>query len=227
MTTEIDNIKLNFNPQHLPRLMPFMATGDIRYYLNGLYVEKAERGGVYLVATDGHSMAIVHDETGSIEGADNVIFKVTPGLLAGAKAAAKRGNALIPYRVHMASNRAKVACGDMELFLQPGKCVIEGKFPDWKNIIPPDFGVLKEGLVSPLINVSYLARLAKIAEPNFLGVRFWQESPEKVLVMQMPRVPQMIALVMPMRHEGQPGQFEPFTFAKKVVAEAVKEPVPA
>jgi hypothetical protein len=226
MSNANDNIKLNFDPKHLPRLMPFKAVHDIRYYLNGIYVEKAERGGVYLVATDGHTMAVIHDETGSIEGAEGVTFEVATGLASAAKAAAKRGNASVPYRVHLQNNRAKVSCGDMELFLQPGKCVIEGKFPDWKKVIPPDFGLLKEGLVSPEINISYLARLAKISNDRYHGARFWQQAPDKALVIQMPSVPQMIVLVMPMRGDGGPGKFEAFTFPKKV-AEVAPEPVAA
>lgn len=225
MTNANDHIKVNFTPEHLVRLMPFKAVHDIRYYLNGIYVEKAERGGVYLVATDGHTMAVVHDATGSIEGAGNCIFSVEPGLATAAKATAKRGNVLVPYRVCIENNRVKVACPgtDLELFIQPGKCIVEGKFPDWKNILPKDFSLLKDGLSSPLINAVYLARFAKIVSARFSGIRFWQESPEKVLIVQMPQTPEMIALIMPMRDGGGPGKFESFTFVKP----AVEEPVAA
>ena len=44
-------VRASFNPKHLARLMPFKATNDIRYYMNGVCIERAERG-VYLIATD-------------------------------------------------------------------------------------------------------------------------------------------------------------------------------
>lgn len=220
MQTPYDNLKLQFNPENLIRLMPFKAVADIRYYLNGIYAEKAERGGIYLVATDGHSIAVIHDATGQIQGADNVIFNVESGLASAARAASKRNNASIPYRVCVDGNRAKVACpdSDVELFIQPGKCIVEGNFPDWKKILPSDFGKLKDGLSSPLINVTYLARVAKIVTAKFSGVRFWQESADKALVVQMPSVPEMIVLIMPMRDSGGPGKFDAFTFSGPAAA---------
>jgi hypothetical protein len=215
MSIAYENIKLDFDPRHLARLMPFKGMIDIRYYLNGIYVEKAERGGIYLVATDGHTMAIIHDATGKIEGCENIIFSVTPGLASAAKSATNRKNALVPYRVCIDNSRLKVACpgSDTELFIQAGRPFVVGKYPDWKRSLPQDFSALKRGLVSPLINAKYLARLARLTERHFGGVNFWQEAPDRTLIVQIPHVPEMIALIMPMRDEGKAPDFSRFTFA--------------
>jgi hypothetical protein len=200
---EFDAIKIRFKPEHLLRLMPFKAVADIRYYLNGIHVKKAERGGVYLVATDGHTMALIHDEEGSIEGADEATFTVLPVLVAGAKASQKKPNTGLGFRVCVEGNRAKIAIPDtsMELALQPGKCFIVGKFPDWRKVVP-DFSKLKHGVCTSSFNANYLARFAKIVSPKFTGVTFWQEDEHKVLVVQMTSIPEMIGLVMPMRGDG-------------------------
>ena len=44
-----------------------MAANDIRYYLNGVLVTPRAEGGVYLVATDGHRLMAVIDESGSVD----------------------------------------------------------------------------------------------------------------------------------------------------------------
>ena len=41
-----------------------VSTEEARYYLQGVYVEPREQGGVYMVATDGHVMAVAVDERG-------------------------------------------------------------------------------------------------------------------------------------------------------------------
>jgi hypothetical protein len=52
---------------------PFMATRDIRYYLNGVKVE-AREGFVYCIATDGHTLAVAkHECTDNDEAAEFIL----------------------------------------------------------------------------------------------------------------------------------------------------------
>lgn len=198
-----NDIRVSIDPAQLHRLIPFMAVHDIRYYLNGICVEKAKDGGVYLIATDGHTMGVIHDATGTIEGAESVIFRVGPGLGTASKAAASKLHRGIKYRLLVQGQRVKIACGfdsegDAELFIQAGRSLIEGKFPDWRKVIP-DFSKLKLGFGNDM-NAMYLARLAKIAtDKRFQGVSLWQAERDKAVVARVPRVPEMIIVLMPMR----------------------------
>lgn len=201
----INDIRVSIDPAHLARLVPFIAVHDIRYYLNGVCVEKAEKGGIYLIATDGHTMAVVYDASGTIEGADSIIFRINAGLAPAAKAAASKLHRGIKYRLLVQGQRVKVACdfgseGDAEYFVQAGRSLIEGKFPNWRKVVP-DFEKLKPGF-GDAMNAHYLARLSKLAtDKRFSGITLWQASPEKAIVARVPRVPEMIVVFMPMRGE--------------------------
>lgn len=51
---------IRFPAKHLTTLAPFVPVNDIRYYLCGFRVEPAENGGIFLVATDGHTLIVIH-----------------------------------------------------------------------------------------------------------------------------------------------------------------------
>jgi len=201
--TNINDIRVSIDPAHLQRLIPFVAVHDIRYYLNGVCVEKAKDGGVYLIATDGHTMGVIYDASGTIEGAESVIFRVGPGLGVASKAAASKLHRGLKYRLLVQGQRVKVACsfnseGDAELFVQAGNSLIEGKFPNWRKVVP-DFSNLKPGFGNDM-NAIYLARIAKITtDKRFQGVSLWQAERDKAIVARVPRVPEMIIVMMPMR----------------------------
>jgi hypothetical protein len=48
----------------LATLYPFTARKDVRYYLDGVYLEPVDTGGLVAVATDGHRMLIINDLAG-------------------------------------------------------------------------------------------------------------------------------------------------------------------
>lgn len=219
----MDQLRINFTPKYLPILDLFKAKTDIRYYLCGVYVEKAPQGGLYLVATDGHTMALVYDKEGTIEGAESAIVTVDPGLVSAAKKADAKISRSLPYKVMVRGTRAMVAVPDtdsMELFIQPGKCLIEGKFPQWRKVLP-DFEKLKPGAMAECaVNAVYMARFSKlIADKRYCGMALWQESPQKPIVVQIEKLPEAVFVVMPMRGEGHPEHFKMFAAPKE-------EPIP-
>jgi hypothetical protein len=222
----IENIRASVNPAHIQRLMPFKATIDIRYYLNGICVEKAEKGGVYLIASDGHTMCVIHDATGTLEGADSIIFRVTPGLPAAAKLAGNKMHKTLPYRLLVQGQRVKIACGfdsdgDAELFVQAGRSLIEGKFPNWRKVVP-DLTTLKPGFGDSM-NAHYLARLSKLTtDRRFQGLSLWQAEAGKAIVARVPLVPEMIVVMMPMRSDNT----DVVTAFKGFPVETVKAPEP-
>ena len=46
---------------HLLALVPFASSDNYRYYLKGVNIEAHQDGGAVMVATDGHTMACIHD----------------------------------------------------------------------------------------------------------------------------------------------------------------------
>jgi hypothetical protein len=202
-----EHLRISFDPAHLVRLHPFMAQHDIRYYLNGVYVEPANEGA-YLVVSDGHTLAIIHDKTATITGADHAIISVEPPLVRAAKLATGRDWRAKQARVLVRGQRASVAIDmdaavhDGEVYIQPGRCVIEGKFPDWRKVLPA-FKQLRLGVgtESAHVNCSYLARLEKITRRNCRGITLWHDPTRGAgpVVVQFVDVREMVALIMPMR----------------------------
>ncbi|MGI4776928.1 MAG: hypothetical protein ACRYGA_02225 [Janthinobacterium lividum] len=211
------NIRAGFSARYLPSLAPFIARNEIRYYLCGVCIEKAEIGGVYVIATDGHCMAVVHDAQGTIEGAQRVIIQAPAALVSAAKRAKPFGE--LPQKILLDGKRVRIAVdfsvnGAGEAYVQAGDSVIEGKFPDWRQIVP-DFDLLKRGAFAGDVSVNgfYLARLAKVVGRNFAGVTLWQEDPKRAVVIQVNAVPEMFIAIMPMHGESddlQRSRFMPF-----------------
>lgn len=52
------------NPAFLAAASLFVSKEETRYYLNGVLIEPAPQGGVFLVATDGHRLVCFHDPEG-------------------------------------------------------------------------------------------------------------------------------------------------------------------
>jgi hypothetical protein len=52
----------NLNGEMLGRACAFAAKGDVRFYLNSVYIEKRPAGGVYIVATNGHYLCVYEDK---------------------------------------------------------------------------------------------------------------------------------------------------------------------
>ena len=104
-----------------------MAVQDIRYYLNGLLIE-TEGKEVRLVATDGHRLAFTSDTVDSELGAQSHILP--------AKIVTELERLLSdtdePVSIRFASNQIRVDMGQIEIVSK----LIEGKFPDYRRVIP-------------------------------------------------------------------------------------------
>lgn len=182
-----------------------MGVKDIRYYLNGFMIERAERGGVYVVACDGRTLGVVYDQDGVIEGADQLIIRRDTGLTRACKA-----RSLLPQSVIVSGGRALVApdfgliASDAETYVMPGKPFVEAKYPEWRRVLP-DFEKLKPGMTGSLFNSEYIARfdvVSKFGNSRFPSMRFWQQEDKNTsLVIQVPTHPEFVGIVMPM-HDG-------------------------
>jgi hypothetical protein len=196
-----------------------MAVDDIRYYLNGIYVEKAERGGVYVVACDGHMLAVSYEPSGVLEGAENCIFKASEQFYDAVKSASKAAaKDCLGYSVFIKRERVMIGLPgegkDFELYTQAAPCFIEGKFPDWKAILPKDFTKLRPGIRSTAMNARLLAAAAKRSAKCHGTLMLWQEAIETCVVGQYTDEPNLLMILMPIRDEPRVCGFEQFTFAQ-------------
>lgn len=204
--TEPTKIRARVSGIEFARVAHFRANGDIRYYLEGVLIERAPGGGVYLVACDGASMGVTHDPAGEIEGAGRVIVKATRPLLAAAVKPNQGNKAKDPRQVVLDGKRLTVAAGfdcdatTGEFYVHPGPGIIEDRFPDWRRVLP-DFDNLKPG-AGARFNGGMLARFALADRTPFTTisqVRLWQQDEHSAIAVQLVNVPQFIGILMPQR----------------------------
>lgn len=196
---------IQFQAKYLPPLMHFKASNDIRGYLNGIHVEPHKDGGIILVATNGASMLLVRDITGFC--AESMTFHVQNGL---SRFCAKNKSTV---NVNQITERLTITEGGNELFIQPGKCSVNGKYPDFYRVLP-DFTKLVRGGSSAAR--SLLMSEAFRAHPDFNSkyancpgcINIWQEkeTANSALIIEYLGYPEMVGIVMPMRTFEKDGE---------------------
>lgn len=108
------------NKRQLKAILSVIPKNNVRYYLNGLFVDFDKKE---VVATDGHMLVVVKDVKG-LEGSGNVIIpRDTVELVA--KTKTKN-----PIQI----TNTKVSVDDFSFEFNP----VEGKYPDYSTVIPPD-----------------------------------------------------------------------------------------
>ncbi|MEJ2800600.1 hypothetical protein WAE61_01875 [Comamonadaceae bacterium PP-2] len=204
--SETAKTRLKFAAKWVGVLEPFMAVTDIRYYLCGLLVEKAEKGGAYIVATDGHTLAVVYDQN-AVAPAQRTIISVSRDLIS--KASKNRYISGETAHVVLDGQRLSIATDfDVEqsideVYIQPGRAVIEGNFPVWQRVLP-DFSSLERGVAEGALsfNAHYIARMSRVAKAHRCsmtgGVRFWRSPGGHITLIQHTAIEELVVAVMPM-----------------------------
>ena len=126
-------MKIEMLVSALAAALPCAAKGDTRYYLNGVYIEHRAGGCVRVVATDGHVLVSVADNT------DTKQPTIEPFILPRSVVewALKNSKAGQRVTITVEDKRATVATatgGSTTVDL------VDGKYPDWCSVIP--MGVL-------------------------------------------------------------------------------------
>lgn len=105
-----------------------ISTEETRYYLNGVYLSRAE-AKLRAVATDGHRLARV--DVDAPEGSEDM-----PGVIVPRKTVALVVNSLLGYadevRVRVSSTKIVFTAGPWQLVSK----LIDGTFPDYDRVIP-------------------------------------------------------------------------------------------
>jgi hypothetical protein len=182
-----------------------MSDKETRYYPRGVYVQPAPKaeGGVLMVATDGHRMALIHDRDGCIDRPR--ILHIDPkqkDLKAGRK---EHG----PRRVHIHADLVKgksEVCTVRDWSGEPcgGVLVheVDGDYLDWSMVLPKSGAVQPPALHSGnTVNPKYFAdvqtalailgeNVPPYIEQNERGAPLWAWHPA---------VPHAAFIIMPMR----------------------------
>lgn len=180
-------------------VMPFRAHDDIRYYLDGIYVEPCESGGCMIVATEGHMLGVIHSPEARSDKAR--LLRMTDGF----EAALKSRKAVNEGVVSLAAEKARITLTvrGIEEYVQPGEPFIDGKYPDWRKVVPP-LEHMRPG-ISAALQARYLSKLWRTCPvERYTGVFFSHDgrTPDTgAAVIQFVKSPSLIVLIMAMKFE--------------------------
>ncbi len=138
-----------------------MAQQDVRYYLNGLYVETDE-GRMNAVATDGHRLAICESDEIDTEGSQSEVIIPRKGVQ---ELLRLLEDAEVPLRMKLGSSHVSVSGEDFRFTSR----LIDGRFPNYQRVIPAISGpplVADRALLRDA-----LARAAILSNEKYRGVR--------------------------------------------------------
>ncbi|MFT5218912.1 MAG: DNA polymerase-3 subunit beta [Planctomycetota bacterium] len=138
-----------------------MAQQDVRYYLNGILMELTD-ASIKLVATDGHRLALSEylTETGVTE--DKQIIVPRKAVL---ELSRLLGSDDDETKIMLSQNHIRVETGTL-LFTSK---LIDGKFPDYKRVIPVDGNKIME--VDREVLKQSMSRIAILSNEKYRGIR--------------------------------------------------------
>jgi len=138
-----------------------VSTDETRLSLGGVFIESPEKGQIRMVATDGHRLSMIEREVAGAQLQPGVILP-RKGLVE-AKRLLERGEADVT--VSIAGNLARVERDGVELFMR----LIEGEFPDYRQVIPKQSTRLARVERDPLFGA--LRRVSILSSERSRGVK--------------------------------------------------------
>ncbi len=130
-----------------------MAQQDVRYYLNGILVELSP-DRIKLVATDGHRLALSEYQTDIGISEDKQIIVPRKGVI---ELSRLLDNSDSPAEITLSKNHIRIKTDSLTFTSK----LIDGKFPEYKRVIPVDgnriIEVNRESLKQTLSRISILS----------------------------------------------------------------------
>ena len=175
------------------------AKEDVRYYLNGILIEKAPDKGLLIVATDGHRLVAMHDKDAEFcaDMPDSLIVKFGAESLRSVKLAKNLDQTVA---LEIADTDVFVSIGDS--CFQDSK-TIDGKFPDWRRIAKDTKGKSAGWYCAP-----YVADFEKVSRflnekgcKHFNGITFRSDDSNSAAVVYFDGAPYAFGILMPYRSE--------------------------
>ena len=143
-----------------------MAKDDVRYYLNGMMIEKSTNGGVRVVATNGHHMIVIRSAKATIKQRIKSQYIIPRDMI---NRIAKEGKKGGDVEFKISSNKSVSArISDVTFH---GK-VIEGRFPDWEKVIPKDDSLTGPAEIAPQYMESVLKAHITLCKLEGYGIKY-------------------------------------------------------
>ncbi len=153
--------RISVDAEVVKAALPFAASKDIRWYLNGIYIKPAKQGGALIIATDGHMLVCLRDESATADKPCILPLQHTDARQM------KKGHRLAVG----GANRPWVCTKEgVPTWISP-TLETEGKYPDLSDLLG-DPSVYREGLLGTF-NPHLIERIRKAARGKYPMVRFY------------------------------------------------------
>jgi hypothetical protein len=162
---------IRFNANLFRIAMQCASKEETRYYLRGVYVQPHHVKGVTMVATDGHKLIVLHDESGSAD--ESAIINLGDALKLCKPKRNERHDVVIETGSNTATVNNTFAAPDRDEktnallgtetledtpFGMAYGVKIDGSFPDYRRVIPKAFS----NTITPTFASWYLSELALV-----------------------------------------------------------------
>lgn len=175
----------------------FAAKQDIRYYLNGVFFQRAPNGkGIIAVSTDGHRLTVIYHEQDVSQVPSDWAGVILP------REELERA-AKFPLKADKITLDAAFIVGEritIRTAVTIECAAIEGKYPDYQRVIPPLRGRRHCGLAT--VNANYLADYAKLSallKPNGRSEITISSVDANSSIVVGIGVPECVCILMPLR----------------------------
>lgn len=138
-----------------------VSTDETRVNLSGVYVERAEKDHLRLVATDGHRLAMITRQVDGLGAAAGVLLP-RKGVQEVVKIL-ESGDGPVVLTVH--GGLVYASRGPVELSMR----LLEGEFPDYKQVVPKDSE--RRVTLSAATFLAALRRVSLVSSERTCGVR--------------------------------------------------------
>ena len=203
----------------------FSGKADVRYYLNGVYLEPHKEQGTYIVATDGHRLGMFLDKSFTIPRSCILCNKNKDFYRALNTIPKDADYPCLKFKFIKGEDKKTVSkvkvkifyCRllDMEEIDRDADAeftvdLVDGKYPDWRKVMPDvNHGFDEEEVtivgshVAYNLNVNYLMDIKKVFNKgrgsDSQGISILHQNDEKAAMVKVTEVPEFIGLIMPMR----------------------------
>lgn len=149
----MQNASIVVKTDHLRAALLFAASKDVRYYLNGVYLESSETE-TRLTATDGHCLGSLRSDAVNGMGGRSFLDLIIPSApIVSALKLLPKGETDVC--VSLQDGRWTLEAGGAKLPFEP----IDGRFPDYRRVLPNNIPDGKPAQFDPAL----LLRFAKAA----------------------------------------------------------------
>ena len=197
-----EQLNANFRADHFRAASLIVSKEETRYYLTGVLVEPNPAGGIFLVATDGHKLVVIHDPNGSAN---------RPAILSCdfKSSALKTKRPELGRRVILTGNTADIRNAapdddDTEATITVDRMLFEevdGPFPSWRRVVPLDINTTESGVFS--FNGNYLKTIVDsvklLTSERMTQLEIFQKAPNDPAVIRCLDAPDALYVIMPIR----------------------------